>query len=160
MTPDADLSPPVNLLEISRVLEETARLVRQHAGAVLEAPQQQWLGKGELSADDVRAIIAVRQMRRRCLGVETSDAAWSMMLELYAARLEGRSLHQTRLSVAASVPETTALRVTRAMLETGAFTSEAHPTDKRLLVIALSDAVARRMDSYLAATRALAGLAS
>jgi hypothetical protein len=159
MASDADLSPPASLLEISRVLEETARLLRQHAGAVPEAPQQ-WLVGAELSAADIRAIIAVRQMRRRCLGVEASDAAWSMMLELYAARLEGRSLHQTGLSVAAGVPETTALRVTRHMLESGAFTSEDHPTDKRLLVIGLSDAIALRMDSYLAATRALAGLSS
>lgn len=43
-------SPPVSLLEIGRVLEETARLVRQYAGAVLKAPQQQWLTREELSA--------------------------------------------------------------------------------------------------------------
>lgn len=160
MALDAEQSPPVSLLEISRVLEETARIVRQHAGAVLEAPQQQWLAREELSAADVRAIIAVRQMRRRCLGVEAGDAAWSMMLELHAARLEGRSLSQTRLAVAAGIAQTTALQATRRLLDAGTFTKAPDPNDRRLLLIGLSDDAADRMLAYLAATLGMAGLAA
>jgi hypothetical protein len=160
MAANADQSPAASLLEISRVLEETARLVRQHAGAALEAPQQQWLGGEELSAADVRAIISVRQMRRRCLGVEASDAAWSMMLELCAARLEGRSLSQTRLAVAAGVAQTTALQATRRLLDAGVFTKAPDPDDKRLLLIGLSDDAGDRMRSYLTATLGMAGLAA
>lgn len=160
MASDPEQSPPVSLLEISRVLEETARLVRQHAGAVLEAPQQRWLAREELSAADVRAIIAVRQMRRRCLGLEASDAAWSMMLELYAARLEGRSLSQTRLAVAAGIAQTTALQATRRLLDAGIFTKAPDPNDKRLLLIGLSGEAAERMCAYLAATLGMAGLAA
>ncbi|HYI47534.1 MAG TPA: hypothetical protein VEX35_03630 [Allosphingosinicella sp.] len=32
MTLDVDPPPPVSLIEISRVLDETARLLRRHAG--------------------------------------------------------------------------------------------------------------------------------
>jgi len=113
-----------------------------------------------VTAADVRAVIEVRQLRRRYLGFEADDAAWSMMLELYATRLEARPLHQTRLGMRAGVPETTALRVTRRMLAAGLFTAEPHPADKRLVVIGLSDAIAERIRAYLAASRALAGLAA
>lgn len=148
--------PPVSLIEISRVLEETARLVRQHAG---EAPVD--LDDAEsISASQVRAIIEVRWLRRRYLGFEASDATWSMILELYAAQLEGRDVSQTRLGVAAGVPQTTALQVTRRMLEAGIFTRHDDLRDKRLSRIALSSDSANRIGAYLIATRGLAGLAA
>jgi DNA-binding MarR family transcriptional regulator len=74
-----------------------------------------------------------------------------MMLELFAARLEGRSVSQTRLGIAAAVPQTSALHVTRRMLERGVFTSAADPDDKRLVLIGLSDEAVERIGAYLAA---------
>ncbi len=150
--------PPVSLNEISRVLEETARLVRQHAHATGEAE-----GPAEeppaLAARRVRAIIAARRMRRIYLGLDPADAPWSIMLELYASRLEGRRVSQTDLYVSAAVPQTTALRATVRMIETGLLTRRADPDDKRLVLIALSDAAADRMRAYLAATHPMAALA-
>lgn len=152
--------PSVSLLEISQVLEETARLVRQHADKVEgSAGPEENPAAAVTAALHVRAIIAARRLRRQYLGLDAVDAAWSMMLELYAARLEGRNLHQTGLSVAAAVPETTALRVTRRMLRTGIFLKKADPEDKRLLIICLSDAAAERIRAYLAAASSLAALA-
>jgi hypothetical protein len=153
----ADALQPVSLLEISRVLEETARMLRRHAWAACELPGDD---RAAVRAVDVRAVIAIRQLRARYLGIEATDAAWSLMLERYAARLEGRNLSQTRLGVLAGVPETTTLRVTRRMLELGVFISCPHPTDRRLLVIELSEEIANRITTYLAATGALAGLAA
>jgi DNA-binding MarR family transcriptional regulator len=155
MVCNAEPPQPVSLIEISRVLEETARLVRRHAGATREGDE-----RPGASISDVRAVIAVRRLRRRYLGVEATDAAWSMMLELYVARLEGRTLHLTGLSAAAGVAETTAYRVTHKMLEAGVFVSGPHPNDKRLLVIGLSTATAERIRAYLAATLKLAGIAA
>ena len=154
MAADVDPSLPVSLIEISRVLEETARLVRRHAG-VPEPPAGL-----KVTAADVRAIIALRWLRRRYLGFDPGEAAWSMMLELYAARLEDLSMSQTRLGIAAGVPQTTALRETRRMLDGGVFSRRSDPSDKRLLLIHLSDETAERMHAYLAATGALAGLAA
>jgi len=160
MAADAEQSPAASLLEISRVLEETARLVREHAGAVPGTPQQHLAAEGKLSSCHVRAIIAVRWMRRRYLGFDAADAAWSMMLELYAARLEDRSLSQTRLAVAAGIPQTTALQATRRLLDAGVFTKGPDPNDKRLLLIGLSSEAAEGMRAYLTATLSMAGLAA
>lgn len=80
--------PPVSLMEISRVLEETARLLRQHADAEGEPLREvAWHSSGTPAG--VRAIIAARWLRREFLGAEIGEAEWSLMLELYAARLEG-----------------------------------------------------------------------
>lgn len=155
MSSDPGLSPPISLLEISRVLEEASRLVRQHAGEPDEAAEHVAAG----TAAHVRAIIAFRSLRRRYLGFDPADAAWSLMLELDAAQLEGRSLNQTRLSIAAGVPQSTALQVIRRLLDVGIFTKEADPDDKRLLLIGLSGAAAKRMRAYLVATHGMAGLA-
>jgi hypothetical protein len=97
----------------------------------------------------VRAILAVRRMRRDYFPWAAGDPAWSMMLELLAARLEGRRVGQTMLGVNAGVPETTALRLTKSLLRQGIFTSEADPVDRRLILIGLSDDAADRMRAYL-----------
>jgi hypothetical protein len=147
-------SPPVSLLEISRVLEETARLLREHArlggenGVVVRRQDTP-------TATEVRAIIAARWLRREYLGFDAADPVWSMMLELYASRLEGRSVSQTWLGVAAGVPETSAVHITRRMLAEGIFTRKSDPADRRKLLIGLSDTAAKRLQDYLVATRSL-----
>jgi DNA-binding MarR family transcriptional regulator len=152
----------VGLLEISRVLEETARLVRQHAGQTEEPPRKSSTGPtaDRVAASQVRAILKLRRMRRRYLGLEASDAAWTMILEAYAARLEGRCLHQRALASAAKLPETTALRATRRLLAAGIFHGHGDPEDRRLLVIRLADDAAERLGAYLAVAGARTGYAA
>lgn len=155
MASNATSSPAVSLIEISRVLEETARLVRQHAGGLQVDSSAQ-----PISASKVRAVIEVRWLRRRFLGFEASDATWSMMLELYAAQLEGRSLSQTRLGIAAGVPQTTAHQVIKRMAEAGLFERQGDADDRRLIRIELSPDAAKRIGAYLTATHEIAGLAA
>ncbi len=150
------VTPIASLREISRVLEETARIVRQHAERRDEAEAEPL---AEIGATQVRAILALRALRRKHLGIEVSDAAWPMMLELYAARLEGRLVYQTRLAVDAAVPQTTALNTVRRLIELGVFVSSRHPDDKRLLVVSLSDSAADRLGGFLAAAGRMALLA-
>ena len=145
----AGAAPAASLIEISRVLEETARIVREHA-------EGSGIPTRPIGAPEVRAILAMRALRAKAMGVELSDAAWAMVLELYAAKLEGRLIYQTRLGVDAGVPQTTALNIVRRMLELGLFVSSAHPDDRRLLVLSLSDEAATRLAGYLAAARAMA----
>ena len=146
---------PVSLLEISRVLEETARLVRDYArgeDAALRHPDPHL----PIDARRVRAIIAARWLRREFLGFDADEAEWSLMLELYAARLEGRRVHQTRLGVAAGLPQTTVLRATRRLIRSRLFASQDDPDDKRMLLITLSDSAADRIRAYLAAASRIA----
>ncbi|HEX8511715.1 MAG TPA: hypothetical protein VF688_01270 [Allosphingosinicella sp.] len=120
--------PPVSLIEISRVLEETARLLRQHAEAEGEPGRPFALQSTETLAG-VRAIIAARWLRREFLGADIGEPEWSLMLELYAARLEARDVHQTGLAVAAGLPQTTALHATRRLIDAGFFESAPDPRD-------------------------------
>lgn len=144
--------PVAGLGEIARVLDETARLLRRHPAVLAEvrAGSPPRIGLAPTPAM-VRAVIETRRWRGDWLGVGRGDPAWSMMLELYAARLEGRRVTQTRLGAAAGVAETTALRLTRRFVAEGLFTRAPDPDDARALLIGLSDATAERVGAYLAA---------
>lgn len=142
--------PITSLIEISRVLEETAHILKRHASS--DDPAYVDPGRGDLvSAPLVRAVIAARRMRRDYFPDVAGDPAWSMMLELFAAGLEGRRVSQTTLGTLAGVAETTALRLTRALLRQGTFTSHDDPDDRRLILLGLSDHAAGRMRAYLTA---------
>ena len=157
MAADREDSHPVGLFEISRVLEETARLVREHPAAADElALRSDRFSPDAAAARRVRVILALRRLRRQYVGLEASDAAWTLMLELYAAHLEGRRLHQRALAVAARMPETTALQATRRLLRAGIVRGAGDPADKRLLLLSLSDLAARRIRAYLTETEIMA----
>jgi DNA-binding MarR family transcriptional regulator len=138
-----------SLLAISRILEETARML--HDWALAEDPPLRRPADPPtpITAGTVRSIIAARWLRRDFLGLDVGDPEWSLMLELYAARLEGRQVHQTGLSVAAGVPQSTALQATRRLTEAGLFSPRPDPTDGRKLLIALTAPAAARIRSYL-----------
>jgi hypothetical protein len=150
-------APAASLLEISRVLEETARIVREHAGP--PPPPEEGAPDDPIDARFVRGIIAARRLRERFLGLPPADAAWSMLLELYASHLEGRRVPQTGLGSAAGVAETTALCITRRLLAAGLFTHQPHPRHKRIRLIGISPEAASRLRAYLAAVSAEAGAA-
>lgn len=159
MTEDREsyVPEPASLLAISRVLEATARML--HDYALAEDPPLLHTSPGPpapVTARSVRAIIAARWLRREYLGLEVTDSEWSLILELYAARLEYRQVHQTGLSVAAGVPQTTAVHATRRLIEAGIFAAKPDPSDKRRLLVALTPRAADRLRAYFTATSGIA----
>jgi hypothetical protein len=104
-----------------------------------------------ITAPLVRAIIAVRRLRASFLPDAPGDHAFSMLLELYAAHLEGRRIAQTRLAIVAGVPHASAIRIARALLADGLLTAAADLTDRRLILLGLSDEAVARMEAYLRA---------
>jgi DNA-binding MarR family transcriptional regulator len=82
-----------------------------------------------------------------------------MLLDLYAARLEGSRVAVSSLCIAASVPATTALRWIKALTDKGLFVRQADPQDGRRVYIGLSDEAAQAMGRYLAAVQRSGGLA-
>jgi hypothetical protein len=144
-------APAASLFEISRVLEETARLIRQHADAQPWRPPPASTGDEtlEVTAPLVRAILRIRRLRGDYLPAAAGDPAWTMILELYAAGLEGRPLNQSRLTVAAGVPHTTGLRITRTLLAQGVFVSRTDSADSRQLMLALATDAADKVRAYL-----------
>lgn len=71
---------PASLLAISRILEETARML--HDWALAEDPPLRRPADPPMpvTAATVRSIIAARWLRRDFLGVEVGESEWSLML--------------------------------------------------------------------------------
>lgn len=99
----------------------------------------------------VRRIIRQRQLRGRFLAAEMfADPAWDMLLDLTAARIEGKQVSVTSLCIAASVPPTTALRWIGQMVEADLFERVNDNVDRRRAFIALTDKAERAMARYFA----------
>jgi hypothetical protein len=142
--------PPESLaemgLELSRVAADLADLAETAAlGEWLQGPE------ARIDLPLVGALIEARRKRADHFGRKVSDADWTMMLELFAARLEARRVSQTALCAASGVPATTSLRRIETLCEGGIFTRQGDPRYGRRVYIALSDAAAARMSAYLAA---------
>lgn len=130
--------------EVERIAAALAALAAQERG---KAPR-----RTEVSAALVRGIIKARRARERFLPADLfSDPAWDMLLDLTAARLEGRYVSVSSLCIAASVPTTTALRWIRNLCEVGVFERRTDPGDARRAFIVLGEPTARAMNAYLEA---------
>lgn len=107
-----------------------------------------------ISADDVRGLIKARRLRDQYFDAELfADPAWDMLLDLMAARLEGRKVSVSSLCIAASVPPTTALRWIKTMTEEQIFVRKADDKDGRRIFIELSDDATAGMVGFFAMIR-------
>jgi DNA-binding MarR family transcriptional regulator len=132
-------------------LEEIAGRLRAHAAAPPPPPRR---SADPIGAPEVRAILAARRLRARYLDLPPADPAWTLLLHLYIARLEGRPLCQHALGTAAALPETTALRTTRKLAAAGLVHRRQEPTGHRRQLLTLPDEVAERIGAYLEAVLA------
>ena len=108
------------------------------------------LEEGGLDPAFIRAMLRARRLRGQFFrGDLFADPAWDMLLDLMAARLEGKRVAVSSLCIAAAVPATTALRWIKALTDRGLFVREADPKDGRRVHIALSDEAARALAAYL-----------
>ncbi|MCJ2181760.1 MarR family winged helix-turn-helix transcriptional regulator [Novosphingobium sp. 1949] len=114
--------------------------------------QRAQAGKGELpDAAFVRKILRQRQLRARFFeGDLFGDPAWDMLLDLTAARKEGKRVSVTSLCIASGVPPTTALRWIGQMVEAGLFVRVCDDSDRRRAFIDLSEGSVEAMARYFA----------
>lgn len=106
-----------------------------------------------LLPDHIRAMIRMRRMRDRFFDADLfADPAWDMLLDLMAARLEGRQVAVSSLCIAAAVPPTTALRWIRTMTDRGLFVRHSDPRDGRRVFIDLADEAAAGLERWFEAT--------
>jgi hypothetical protein len=116
-------------------------------------------GPGVIDPAAVRAIIRARRLREQFFASEIfADPAWDMLLDLLAARLEGRQVSVSSLCIAAAVPPTTALRWIKALTDSGLFIRIADPHDRRRVFIALSDTAADAVANCVAAMRRITAM--
>jgi DNA-binding MarR family transcriptional regulator len=110
------------------------------------------------TAAKVRALIKLRRLRDQHFPPDLfADPAWDILLDLYAANLEGKSVSVSSLCIAAAVPPTTALRWITTMTEHGALVRKQDPQDARRVFIELSPDSEERLTAYFATATARGG---
>jgi DNA-binding MarR family transcriptional regulator len=101
------------------------------------------------TAAKVREMIKLRRLRDQHFPPYLfADPAWDILLDLYAANLEGKSVSVSSLCIAAAVPPTTALRWITTMTEHGALVRKQDPQDARRVFIGLSPDSEERLSNY------------
>lgn len=97
----------------------------------------------------VREIIRQRQLRGRFFDPELfADPAWDMLLDLTAAKAEGKQVSVSSLCIAACVPPTTALRWIGQMTEAGLLDRVRDTVDRRRAFIELSAKSRNAISAY------------
>ena len=100
----------------------------------------------------IREVIRARRLREELFGPGLfADPAWDILLDLTAARIEGRSVAVSSLCIAAAVPPTTALRWIKQLTEGGMLRRVADPVDGRRVFIELTEHAAAAMMAYFSA---------
>ena len=103
----------------------------------------------DLSPAVVRGAIRARRLRDRYFAPGLfADPAWDMLLDLFAARLEGSDVSVSSLCIAAAVPPTTALRWIATMHDAALFERKDDPADRRRAFIALTQQAVAGMVQY------------
>jgi DNA-binding MarR family transcriptional regulator len=161
------VAPPLALVEeggaagrrrLAELSEEVGRIARALASLSADeaervpAPVPRMVGAAD--GPLIRAFIRLRRLRAQHFLPELfADPAWDILLDLAAARIEGRMVAVSSLCIAAAVPATTALRWITQMTEQALLVRRPDPTDGRRVFIGLSDHAAAGMDAYLSAAR-------
>lgn len=110
-------------------------------------------------AASIRNLIRMRRLREQHFGADLfADPAWDILLDLFAARLEGKQVSVSSLCIAASVPPTTALRWITTMTEHGALLRKQDSQDARRVFIELSPDSENRLNTYFFDIKARGGL--
>ncbi|HYD13171.1 MAG TPA: hypothetical protein VEC11_10020 [Allosphingosinicella sp.] len=107
----------------------------------------------------IRAMIRSRRLRTHYFDADLfADPAWDMLLDLMAARLEGKKVAVSSLCIAAAVPATTALRWIGVLTDSGLVVRAADPEDRRRVHIELAEATWRALGAWLHEARSLSPL--
>ena len=146
--------------EIARIADALARLGTPGSGGAAErrgtfeaAPVVT-----DVTAPEVRDVIRARRLRDRFFGTGLfEDPAWDMLLDLFAAELEGARVSVSSLCIAAAVAPTTALRWIGRLTDAGLLERAPDAADRRRAFVKLSPVAGVAMRGFVAATRA-AGL--
>ncbi len=159
--------------EVARIAEILARLARSEAmpshDAFDLADRHRGYDPGPATGDqrvdpqEVRRVIHLRRLRAKFFDAFGQglfeDPAWDMLLDLYAAALEGRQVSVSSLCIAAAVAPTTALRWIAKMTDVGLLVRHPDPVDRRRAFMALSPQAAEAMRGYMLAARRVEGAA-
>jgi len=147
--------------EAARIAAALADLAERQAQASHSGPAPAPLSEQAIVVDAalIRAMIRARRLRDQFFAPDLfADPAWDILLDLFAAKLEGQRVAVSSLCIAAAVPPTTALRWIKTLTDMGLLLRAADPQDGRRVYIELSDATASGLEAYLTAAHRISPL--
>ena len=143
--------------EVARVAAVLARLAAEE-GAGDVADRRPFYDAGQVAiepvgpgidARGVRQLLRARRLRDGFFGAGLfEDPAWDMLLDLFAAELEGAEVSVSSLCIAAAVAPTTALRWVGRLTDAGLFERRPDPQDRRRAFVGLSARGSAAMRGY------------
>jgi IclR helix-turn-helix domain len=139
-----------NLQRMTRELRRIERVLAWVASELIRPPG--------LDANAVRAMLAARRLRDECFRPAIGDVGWLLLLDAFAARLEGRSVAMTAIGAPAGIPRSTAHRWAAHLLDRGLLVRLADEGDKRGGPVVLSATAAESVRAYLEAALKLSRL--
>ncbi|MDE2621225.1 MAG: winged helix-turn-helix transcriptional regulator, partial [Sphingomonadales bacterium] len=102
----------------------------------------------------VRGIMRMREKRANFLdGQLFSDPTWDILLDLTAAKLEGKPIPVSSACAATNVPVSTALRYVRSLVDAGMVRRWKDTEDRRRDMLELEDRTMEAMTRYLTDVR-------
>lgn len=141
--------------EVARIAGVLARLAAEEGSAEVADRRPSFdAGAVEVTVapQTIRAAIRARRLREGFFsGGLFEDPAWDMLLDLFAAELEGGRVSVSSLCIAAAVAPTTALRWIGRLAAEGLIERRPDPRDRRRAFIALSAQGSAAMRGYVAA---------
>ncbi|HEV7658582.1 MAG TPA: hypothetical protein VGO55_01930 [Allosphingosinicella sp.] len=139
-----------NLQQMTRELRRIERVLSWVSGELTRPPG--------MDAKAVRSILAARRLRDECFRPPVGDVGWALLLDAFAARLEGRGVVMTAIGAPAGVPRSTAHRWATHLLGRGLLVRLPHEGDQRAAPVGLSAAAAESVRAYLEAALKLSRL--
>lgn len=120
--------------------------------AEVEALRNLALGQSStITCAAIRSIIAARRLRDKHFWPSMNETAWTLLLELFARRLEGERLDANGLSAATEIPIAAVLHWIAWLAGRGVVFRGVGEREGEIALIDLTDAGADRMRAYLAA---------
>lgn len=139
------------LAEVSRELSDWVPILRRLADS--EAVRNLVHARDpELNGPMVRSIIAARRLRDDHFWPLMNETAWTLLLEVYANRLEGQRLDVAGLSGATEVPLASCRHWIDWLHGRGMIFRNARLEDEEAAPVDLTDAAADEMRAYLLAS--------
>jgi len=136
--------------QMSRDLANWIPILRRLAE--VEALRTLALGKcSEIAGSDVRSIIAARRIRDKYFWPAMDETAWTLLLELFANRLEGERRGVAGLSTATAVPFDACLHWIDWLAGRGVVFCNVRDEDGEIELVDLTDTGGDRMHDYLLA---------
>ena len=95
-------------------------------------------------------MLSIRRKREAAFpDLDVGDLAWNLLLDLYIHHGVERRVSITALCATAGAPTSTALRHVNALIDSGIFTREPDPLDKRRAFVRLAPRVIAALDEFL-----------